>query len=160
MDFDEYQRRARATDQNPKLPADPAEISRDPRRDEVLPLLGLVGEVGGLLAEYKKLLRDGATHRKFRDEVAEELGDILWYVANVATKFDLTLEEIARSNIAKVEDRWRGPERRRILYDDTATRTKGFPGSSSTASSTKLSTDSASWSSSDSGPVWTTSDGT
>jgi NTP pyrophosphatase (non-canonical NTP hydrolase) len=118
MNFDEYQQRARLTDQSPK-PDDPYEgPSRDPQRREVIPLLGLVGEVGGLLSEYKKVLRDGATHRKFRDEVAEELGDILWYVANVATKFDLSLDEIADQNLRKVEDRWTAPERRRSLYDE------------------------------------------
>ena len=87
MNFDEYQRRASITDQNPKPAADPQGGAPAPQRHEVIPLLGLVGEVGGLLTEYKKLLRDGATHRKFRDEVAEELGDILWYVSNVASKF-------------------------------------------------------------------------
>ena len=118
MDLEEYQRRAGHTDQNP-LPSDTGtDVSREPRRHEVIPLLGLVGEVGGLLSEYKKLLRDGATHRKFRDEVAEELGDILWYVANVATKFNLTLNEIADQNLIKVEDRWRDPERGRFLYDE------------------------------------------
>lgn len=118
MNFEEYQRRAKETDQNP-LPEDAdSEASRDPRRYEVIPLLGLVGEVGGLLSEYKKLLRDGATHRKFRDEVAEELGDILWYVANVATKFHLTLNEIAEQNLVKTEDRWRDAERERALYDE------------------------------------------
>lgn len=116
MNFDEYQRRARATDQNPK-PVHGVEDSKDPRKYEVIPLLGLVGEVGGLLGEYKKLLRDGTTHRKFRDEVAEELGDILWYVANVATKFDLTLDQIAEANLAKAEDRWNAPANRKPLYD-------------------------------------------
>lgn len=97
MDFNEYQRLAAVTDQNPRSTDDPEILSDDPRRPEVIPLLGLVGEVGSLLAEFKKLLRDGTTHRKFRDEVAEELGDVLWYVANVATKFDLKLDEDRKS---------------------------------------------------------------
>lgn len=117
MNLDEYQERARATDQNPKS-EESAAIPGAPRKDEVIPLLGMVGEVGGLLAEYKKLLRDGATHRRFRDEVAEELGDVLWYVANVATKFGLSLREIAEQNLAKVEDRWRSPGTQRKLYDE------------------------------------------
>jgi len=118
MDFDEYQRRACTTDQNPQPEDAVGDVSRDPRRHEVIPLLGLVGEVGGLLGEYKKLLRDGVTHRKFREEVAEELGDILWYVANVAAKFDLSLSEIAGQNLAKVGDRWRRPDQTRTLYDE------------------------------------------
>ncbi|MCA8976711.1 MAG: nucleotide pyrophosphohydrolase [Planctomycetes bacterium] len=130
MNFDEYQRRATVTDQNPR-PADESEgvapPPAEPHRHEVIPLLGLVGEVGGLLAEYKKLLRDGATHRKFRDEVAEELGDILWYVSNVASKFDLDLEEIASANLAKVEDRWRAPQQQRPLYDEAFDRDQQLP---------------------------------
>ena len=110
MNLREYQERALQTDQNPK-PTSADEDPRQPHRHEVIPLLGLVGEVGGLLGEYKKLLRDGTIHRMFRDEVAEELGDILWYVANVASKFDLPLDEIARDNLAKVEDRWLQPDR-------------------------------------------------
>ena len=120
MNFDEYQRRATVTDQNPRPASELAGVAAPtgPHRHEVIPLLGLVGEVGSLLAEYKKQLRDGATHRKFRDEVAEELGDILWYVSNVASKFDLSLEEIVSANLAKVEDRWRAPLQRRSLYDE------------------------------------------
>lgn len=116
MDFKEYQERARATDRVPKakeLDSEPLA----PHRYEVVPLLGLVGEVGSLLGEYKKLLRDGGSHRRFRDEVAEELGDILWYLANVATKFDLTLDEVAEKNLVKVEDRWKPPGGERVLYD-------------------------------------------
>jgi hypothetical protein len=37
------------------------------------------------------------------------------YVSNVASKFDLSLEEIASANLAKVEDRWSSPERRTAL---------------------------------------------
>lgn len=127
VDFDEYQERARLTDQNPNPDDDGEEPSSDPKKHEVIPLLGLVGEVGGLLSEYKKLLRDGATHRKFRDEVAEELGDILWYVADVATKFKLSLTEIARQNLNKVEDRWTPSETARPLYDENLPERQQLP---------------------------------
>lgn len=117
MDLDDYQRRASKTDQNPKLD-DSAEVSRTAQNCDVIPLLGLVGEVGALLGEYKKLLRDGATYRKFGDEVAEELGDILWYVANVASKFKLNLNDIAKQNLTKVEDRYCVVAGGRRLYDE------------------------------------------
>ena len=61
----------------------------------IVPMLGLAGETGQLLSEYKKHLRDGEAHRLFKERVSEELGDLLWYIANVASKFDLTLDEIA-----------------------------------------------------------------
>ena len=64
------------------------------------------GEVGSLLAEYKKWMRDGEAHVLFPEQVAEELGDILWYLANTASKFDLDLDAIATQNLTKTQDRW------------------------------------------------------
>jgi NTP pyrophosphatase (non-canonical NTP hydrolase) len=72
----------------------------------VVPLLGLAGETGELLSEYKKHLRDGNSHLLFKDRVAEELGDLLWYIANVAAKFGLTLDDVAAANLIKTADRW------------------------------------------------------
>jgi NTP pyrophosphatase (non-canonical NTP hydrolase) len=109
MNLDLYQQNAKRTDQNPD---DIARIQERLKPSEIIPLLGLVGEVGSLLAEYKKLLRDGASHRNFSEEVSEELGDILWYVANVATKYGLSLEQIAERNLLKTRDRWSDQARR------------------------------------------------
>ena len=114
MHLKEYQELARKTDRTPRDEA--GDDPRQPYRHDVVPLLGLVGEVGGLLGEYKKRLRDGELHRGFADEVAEELGDIMWYVANVADKFALDLEEVAADNLKKVADRWLRPDGR-ALYD-------------------------------------------
>lgn len=98
-----YQRRAAAIDQRPRDASEPEERGDDAF---VIPLLGIGGELGTLQAEYKKFLRDGEEYRPFRDHIREELGDILWYVANLATKFDLDLAEIAEANLVKIEDRW------------------------------------------------------
>lgn len=116
MKLGEYQALARETDQNPR--GSKHSSAREPNRAEIIPLLGLVGEMGALLSEYKKLLRDGEIHRSFREELAEELGDVLWYVANVSDKFDLSLEDIARANLKKVRGRWLGPEGDPRFYDD------------------------------------------
>lgn len=94
MELGEYQREAQRTDQFRSNP------------DKVLSLLGMGGEVGSLLAEYKKWLRDGEAHALFPEQVAEELGDILWYLANAASKFDLDLDAIAAKNLEKTQDRW------------------------------------------------------
>lgn len=100
MRLDEYQRLAQRTDQAPKG-----------RHDDVLiPLLGVAGEIGTLLAEHKKYLRDGPAYELYPARLAEELGDILWYVANLATKFDLSLAQIATDNLAKTTDRF-GPSK-------------------------------------------------
>ena len=72
----------------------------------IVPMLGLAGETGELLSEYKKNLRDGEAHKLFKERVCEELGDLLWYIANVASKFDLNLNEIAIANLKKLEGRW------------------------------------------------------
>lgn len=77
----------------------------------MIPLLGLAGEAGSLLAEYKKWLREGDYYRPFTDQVSEELGDILWYVANIAEKAGLDLQDIAQENLAKLEDRWPSTDR-------------------------------------------------
>jgi hypothetical protein len=47
-----------------------------------------------------------AKHILFPARIEEELGDILWYVANLATKFNMTLEQVAQSNLKKTQDRW------------------------------------------------------
>lgn len=96
MDFDDYQVRAQRTDQFP---------GRDGKA-MMIPLLGIVGEAGTLQSEYKKLLRDGDAHDHFHERVQDELGDILWYVANIAHKCEFSLSQIAQSNIAKTESRW------------------------------------------------------
>jgi NTP pyrophosphatase (non-canonical NTP hydrolase) len=116
MEFNAYQTEALKTDRNPMGTL--AEDLRTPDRSQVIPILGLAGEVGTLLGEYKKLLRDGAVHRKFRDEVAEELGDILWYVANVAGKFDLRLDDIAEANLRKIKGRWSSNGASIHFYDE------------------------------------------
>ena len=122
MDLSEYQRIAAQTDQRPAEP--------DPQDDDavVIPLLGLVGEVGTLQAQYKKYLRDGDAYRLFPRHMSEELGDILWYVANLATKFDLSLSDIARDNLAKTADRWpSSPRPSTRLLDDKSPRDEQLP---------------------------------
>lgn len=96
MNFNEYQAEAAKTDI--VAPEDP--------NAAIVPLLGLAGEVGTLLTEYKKFLRDGSAHQRFREEVAEDLGDLLWYVSKVAGNFNLQLEDVARANLDKIAKRW------------------------------------------------------
>ena len=98
LTFRDYQRQAQRTDRVPKSSGDPQSI--------LVPLLGLAGEAGSLLSEYKKWLRDGDRYRPFTDQVAEEIGDVLWYLANLAEKAGLDLQEIAEENLAKTGDRF------------------------------------------------------
>lgn len=103
MEFRTYQVEAARTDQVPAAGDD------EFANAIIVPMLGLAGETGQLLSEYKKHLRDGEAHRLFKDRVAEELGDLLWYVSNVATKYGLDLDDIAGRNLAKVRARWAVP---------------------------------------------------
>ncbi len=119
MELNHYQDLAKQTDQQPGTDIEDAKSP-----SILVPLLGLVGEAGELLSEHKKWLRDGDSYRVFPARVKEELGDLLWYLSNVATKHGLSLEDIARDNLRKTGNRWCSPLRSLNppgLFDD------GFP---------------------------------
>ena len=69
--------------------------------------LGLGGETGEVLEIIKKAKRDlvepDIPHLK------EELGDVLWYVANLCTVFGLTLDEVVDFNVQKLCERYAEP---------------------------------------------------
>lgn len=91
MDFAEYQKAAERT-------------AIYPREHKITyPLLGLAGEVGEFANKYKKVLRDG-TPISF-DDATGELGDILWYLAALASDLGLSLDNIAQANIKKLASR-------------------------------------------------------
>jgi len=117
MKIREYQLEAQKTDQVPGTRQD------EDRAGIMVPLLGLAGEAGTLLTEYKKWIREGESYQIFKDRVAEELGDILWYVANIAAKEELNLETIAKDNLKKGKSRWLPPTAtdpgRTRLFDET-----------------------------------------
>jgi NTP pyrophosphatase (non-canonical NTP hydrolase) len=117
MKIREYQLEAQKTDQVPATRQD------ENRAGIMVPLLGLAGEAGTLLTEYKKWIREGESYQIFKDRVAEELGDILWYVANIASKEELNLETIAKDNLKKGKSRWLPPTAthpgRTLLFDET-----------------------------------------
>lgn len=97
MDFDDYQEKAVLTDQ-----------FRDKKADDALmiPLLGIAGETGTLLSEFKKKIRDKDSYEGFSERAKEELGDILWYLSNLASHLGLSLSAIAATNLHKTQERW------------------------------------------------------
>jgi len=98
MDCDDYQRAALRTARDKDAP------------DEFMHLvLGLVGETGEIAEKVKKLVRDQHSDldRLDRDDMAAELGDVLWYAAVLADFLGLSLGDIARRNIDKLADRQR-----------------------------------------------------
>ena len=116
MELNEYQYLANKTDQQPEKGA----FGANPR-SILVPLLGMAGEVGELLGEHKKWLRDGDSYKLFPERVKEELGDLLWYLSNVATKHGLTLEEVASYNLHKTGRRWQALDTDKLhqrLFDE------------------------------------------
>jgi NTP pyrophosphatase (non-canonical NTP hydrolase) len=70
---------------------------------------GLASEAGEYAGKIKKAIRDHGgivpSDRATLEELASELGDLLWYVASAAHEIGYTLEEIASQNMAKLQDR-------------------------------------------------------
>lgn len=97
MTIQEYQQQAASTVQGYN--------SKD-QQNFFLGYLGLAGEAGSVLTTLKKLIRDGDGFGSFEDKLKEELGDVLWYVAAIASHYELSLEEIAANNLLKVKDRF------------------------------------------------------
>lgn len=90
MTFDEYQDKARKTAIYPK------EYSL------MYPALGLAGEAGEVAEKVKKWIRDGTLDR---DSIVKELGDVLWYIAALAGDLEISMDQVAERNIAKLSDR-------------------------------------------------------
>ena len=66
------------------------------------PTLGLCGEAGEIAEKVKKQVRDNNFNRH---EVAKELGDVIWYLDNLANDIGYNLDEIANINIEKLSSR-------------------------------------------------------
>lgn len=77
----------------------------DPRHARIaVASMGLAGESGELIDQLKKWVAHG--HELNLSNVEKELGDILWYVAEIATVLDLKLAEIAEKNHDKLTARY------------------------------------------------------
>lgn len=74
------------------------------------PALGLTGEAGEVANKIKKLVRDGVpadwrNSIEFKEQIAAELGDVLWYLSALATDLDMSLGRIAKNNMDKLNSR-------------------------------------------------------
>jgi NTP pyrophosphatase (non-canonical NTP hydrolase) len=95
MDFDNYQTRARLSAVYPG------------HMVVVYPALGLCGESGEVAEIVKKCIRDnnGKISPEQKAKLIAELGDVLWYLANIAMDLDVSLATIAEHNLAKLSGR-------------------------------------------------------
>ena len=96
MDFDNYQIEARKT-----------AIYPNKDKNFIYPTLGLVGESGEVAEKIKKVLRDNNGNFDYESKTAikKELGDVLWYLANLCNELDFTLNEVAEENLEKLSNR-------------------------------------------------------
>lgn len=100
MNFSEYQQQARVTAKYPEA-----------GDNFVYPTLGLVGEAGEFADKMKKQIRDKNVFKPSDvsaedcEQILKELGDVLWYVANLASEFDTDLEAVAQRNLDKLKGR-------------------------------------------------------
>lgn len=67
-------------------------------------VMGLCGESGEVIDIVKKHLAQG--HELDRDKIIKELGDVAWYMAEIATVLDVELEEVLAQNIEKLKKRY------------------------------------------------------
>jgi NTP pyrophosphatase (non-canonical NTP hydrolase) len=96
MTFEEYQKKSRETAMYPEV-----------GNNFIYPTLGLAGESGEVAEKIKKVLRDdsGVMSPEKKEELKKELGDVLWYLAQISTEIGLSLEEVAAFNIEKLQSR-------------------------------------------------------
>jgi NTP pyrophosphatase (non-canonical NTP hydrolase) len=96
MDFKEYQEKSKKTAVYPDL-----------GNNFIYPTLGLAGEAGEVAEKIKKVIRDkgGIVDDETREAIKKELGDVLWYVSQIASELGLSLDEIAEKNIEKLYSR-------------------------------------------------------
>ena len=71
------------------------------------PTLGLTNEAGEVAGKVKKIFRDkgGVIGEDDRAALKSELGDVLWYLAQICTDLDLSLQEVAEENLRKLARR-------------------------------------------------------
>ena len=94
MNFDEYQQLAYKT----------AGHGPDKQTDIFVSLLGLAGESGEVLDYMKKVYVHG--HKLDEDKLKKELGDTIWYLSDLCSRFGFSLDEVAQLNIKKLKSRY------------------------------------------------------
>ena len=96
MELNDYQRESRKTALYPEVGS-----------NVIYPTLGLVGEAGEVADKVKKILRDkkGVFDQDSKDAIKLELGDVLWYVSQLSSELGYELEEVAHSNLQKLNSR-------------------------------------------------------
>ncbi len=97
MDLNEYQKKAIITAIYPE------------KYKIIYAALGLGNESGEVLGKVKKWMRgddgEGDMSEKRRELLKGELGDVLWYLSVLANDLNLSMEEVAKYNLDKLQSR-------------------------------------------------------
>lgn len=96
MTFEEYQKLSRQSAAYPTCGA-----------SFVYPTLGLTSEAGEVADKFKKIIRDedGKISEEKKIEIIKELGDVLWYLSQLSSELDVSLERVAALNLEKLRSR-------------------------------------------------------
>ena len=96
MKFADYQKKSRTTAMYPNR-----------GKNFVYPVLGLAGEAGEVAEKVKKIIRDnnGVVTALAKEDIKKELGDVLWYVSQLASELKITLASVAEHNLEKLASR-------------------------------------------------------
>lgn len=96
MNFTDYQTKSRRTAKYPTI-----------GHGVIYPTLGLTNEAGEVAGKIKKIFRDkgGVINGEDRQALKSELGDVLWYLSQVCTELEISLDEVAEHNIEKLYSR-------------------------------------------------------
>ena len=96
MNFTDYQTQSRKTAKYPAI-----------GHPVIYPTLGLTNEAGEVAGKIKKIFRDkgGVIGEAERAALKGELGDVLWYLAQLCTELDLSLDDVAGHNLEKLFSR-------------------------------------------------------
>jgi len=96
VNFNEYQKQCKKTAVYPKI-----------GENFVYPAFGLMGEAGEVSEKIKKIFRDdgGKLTDEKRLEIGRELGDVMWYIAQLSTELGLKLSDVIKMNLTKLASR-------------------------------------------------------
>lgn len=97
MTFNEYQKLALKTAQN----------DYGPLIQRTIWAMGVAGEAGEVIEKWKKIVayKEGKVNDEDKEELAKELGDVVWYIAVMCHSLGLNLDDVMQHNVAKLADR-------------------------------------------------------
>jgi len=95
--FDEYQKQALTTAHN----------THEPLMEKTIWAMGVAGEAGEVVEKWKKIVayKGGETTQEDLDELAKELGDVVWYIAVMAHSLGYSFDDIMARNVEKLKSR-------------------------------------------------------